>query len=214
MRTNWDGQLPLTLLCVCLAVLLAPTAVFAQKESSDLQLKQGVITIRALADRQRKIEEAEFLNRLNPSSNLPAGPQVSLRPSGNSGSAAAPGYDDRPMDFSQQAGQGGIPNMQGVPFPPVQELPAIRSNQAGKQLPNLQVQEVERPAAANTVLSVYGQEGKLTVEVALKGGEIARYRVGDQWSGHLIKQISREGVSVTKIKGGENERLIPVGGTL
>lgn len=214
MRTNWDGQLPLNLSCMCLFVLLAHMPVFAQKESSDVQLKQGVITIRALADRQRKIEEAEFLNRLNPSSNANVSPHVSLRPSGNSGSSPAPGFEERPLDFPQPAGPGAMPNMQGGSFPPVQELPAIRSNQAGKQPPPLQVQEVERAAAANTVLSVYGQEGKLTVEVALKGGEIAQYRVGDQWNGYRIKQISREGVSVLKIKGGEDERLVPVGGTL
>lgn len=215
MRISLGVLLAPTSWMIAMGCLLAPgwshgqitTQIPAQKESGSIQLKEGVITIRALADRQRKLEEAEFLNRLNPSSGNPANTQSSFRPLNSQGSAAAPGGQF-------QDGQGGTLDASGSAAPAVQELPVVRGNQAGSFTPPMPVQVLERPMPVNTVLSVYGQEGKLTAEVALKGGKIALYRVGDAWNGYRITQISRDGVAVLKLKGGASERLIPVGGTL
>ncbi len=146
--------------------------------SQDLSVNNGSISIRALADRQRRLEEAEFLNSLNPSTAVqPSGAPMIFQPS-----------DDNSVQVLPPVGQ------ENRPFVPV-PIP------------------VEEPKyePANTVLSVYGPEGNLVVEVAGKKGEVNRYRVGNSWAGHQIVAISRDGVTVSK---GNKNRTIAVGGRL
>jgi hypothetical protein len=139
-------------------------------------LNENGISIRALADRQRKAEEAEFMSRLNPGKNTVSG------------------------NFSTP-----VPGSNAA----VQVLPPLGPEFSGAPL-SVRVQETSQPAA-NTVMSVYGPESSLIVEVASKGGSIMRYRIGEEWNGHRIVKIDKDGVTVQR---GGKSRLVPVGSRL
>ncbi|MCR2747607.1 hypothetical protein [Limnobacter parvus] len=138
--------------------------------AQNLSVTEGAISIRALADRQRRLEQLEFLNNINPENTAPR------------------------MIDSQSLQVGGES---------VQILPPL-----GMQAAPVVEQEFE---PVNTVLSVYGPEGKLIAEVAASQGAIKQYQVGSAWAGYRITDISREGVTV--VRSGKT-RLIPVGGKL
>lgn len=146
--------------------------------AQQLQVTEGSVSIRALADRQRRIEEAEFLSLLNPGS-APQAPQFALPI----------------LNIQPPAGTFD-------PQSPVQALPPIGLNPSLFREPEI---------AVNTVLSIYGVEGKLLAEVAKKGGNIERYAVGDSWAGYKIVSISADGVAIAR---SGKTRLVSVGGTL
>lgn len=139
-----------------------------------LQVTEGSISVRALAERQRRMEEAEFLSKLNPGMNLP-GQSTTFQPDPGVAAAAAAA---------------------------IQNLPVLG-------LEPLLPKEPDFPV--NTVLSVYGPEGELVAEVSQKGDNIARFSVGDLWSGYKIVNISQDGVAVSK---GGRTRTVAVGGRL
>lgn len=143
-------------------------------QAQGLQITEGQISIRALAERQRRMEEAEFLSKLNPGSGLSQMPQLPLSL----------------LNLQAQAGALGAA---------VDQSAAVQ-NLAPLMLEPLRPAEPEVPV--NTVLSVYGPEGQLVAEVSKKGGNIERYEVGDSWAGYTIVSISAEGVALSK--GGRN----------
>lgn len=160
--------------------------------SQGLSINSGSISIRALAERQRRLEEAEFLNSLNPS--RPVSPLSPVAPS----SPVAPvAPTASPMNFmpGDNSGVEILPPMGFSPAPTPAPPPA----------------PVQEFSPANKVLSVYGPEGKLTAEVSAKRGAVQQYQVGSNWEGNRVIGISREGVTI--LRGGKT-RMVPVGGRL
>ncbi len=66
MRIKWTPSLTMLLLASIGALLAG--MIHEPAYSQNLRVTEGSISIRALAERQRRLEEAEFLNRLNPGS--------------------------------------------------------------------------------------------------------------------------------------------------
>lgn len=183
MRTNYKSvsiRLALVLLIGFGGSTQAPLA-----SAQGLSISSGSISIRALAERQRRLEEAEFLKSLNPASPISSAASVNVAPPAS------------PLNFTPGGNNG------------VEVLPPVGFSPAPTPAPAPAPAPVFSPV--NKVLSVYGPEGRLVAEVSANRGTVLQYQVGSDWGGYRVIGISREGVTV--LRGGKT-RMVPVGGRL
>jgi hypothetical protein len=122
---------------VCSAIILLAQA---PSHAQEVRLIEGSISVRALADRQRRLEEAEFLNRLNPGSPplITQGLNFSVPP--QNGAAATEGQPPAVQNLppigleasGAKADTGYLPNTVLSVYGPEGELTAEVSQLKGK----------------------------------------------------------------------------------